>query len=789
MPAYPTNAAERESWLLEGREIRFPHERPEEIKETDWLALRTIFAFEIASLFDPITVTAKTPISLHNVIISGKLTCRRAIAAADFRVTRSRFDNAVDFSGAQFLGTVDLSESRFQDEVRLRSAKFSYDLLLDLATFEKTSFFELIEVGGIFFAQGTLFHEVRLTASHFSKPATFGPKVLREGRVRRTAFYGDLLLREAQFDGSAEFSGVYFSKNVDFSRATIRTNLFLRAQFMATGKTPVRTWCAGRATFMDVIVNGAVDFNGAQFLAEVTLTRMRAGAGLFCGSITENGVSIRSHFRKDGWFEDVQITGRTVFSGTKFSGKCSFVAAQLKGDAFFNAVWRTNARFEIQGEAIFRGVSIDGTTDFTGATFGGPASFERARFGGNFYCGAASDPELICPLFRGPATFDDSLVRGAVFFSGADFQRDASFRRMQINSSAYFGPVDLASGLARTVFRGRSFFRELRIGGTADLIAVQFLGLTSWDRTSIGGSMFCLARGQETASFAPDSSFRDLEIRGVADFSGARFGGAVSFSRARIASSAFFSGAHFKGRLSFVDAQIQVIDFGGTEKDHARLPPTLDLQGLTYSRFNGNWEMLVARLPLEQLQPYTQLEKHFRGVAEEREADKVFVARRRKERVALRRQVFATWTNDGVRGSKFWERQFGVAREWLLNWALDRLFYYGLPCWRHLMVASGLIVVSFLLFLLPGSLTPKDKGTRLNDRREYAYAAAGAVIANLIPGESASELTAWKPSMERRPFPIGWTYFQWSAFLRYSIYALAGLGAAQLAALKKRHVT
>ena len=777
------SVVERDALLEQGREIRFPDQKPDGMPDADWLQLRTIPATALEALFDPVTRTSTRRVVLHNVIVSGELNCRHVVAAVEFRATKSLFDSPVDFSGTQFQGPVDFSEAQFHGPVRLRSARFDYDLRLDLAFFEKESVFELIDVGGVFSAQGTIFQQARFQASHFSKPAVFSPKQLDSGRVRRTAFCGDGLFVEARFDGTATFSRVHFRKNVDFSRAAIGMNLFFRSELRQGQKKPSRLWCGGTATFLDTTVGGSVDLNGAQFKGLVTFTRLRAGAGLFCRALPEHGERIRARFSKDAWFVGIQVTGRTVFGGASFAGRCDFEGAQLKGDAFFNTIWESDVRFEVHGDANFRGLLVEGTTDFTAAIFKRNARFDRARFVGSLYCGSAIAPRLMRPLFCGLTTFNDMAVQGAIFFSGACFREEVSFRRMQIQSSVYFGAVDLTSRSARTTFRSRSFFTEVRIAGTADFIAAKFRDVTSWDRASVGGSILFRPMRQTIVNFSAESEFRDVEIRGVADFSNARFTRNLNLNRARLGAG-IFSGARFNARCSLVDAQIQVIDFGSTSKDRAVFASALSLQGLTYARFSGDWRALVARLPPGQLQPYTQLEKHFRAVAEDGEADKVYVACRRKERAVLKRRVHLLWTDRSARRDKVRER-VATTRDWFLNWALDRFFYYGLPCWRHIAVAAVLFIASIFLLLLPGALTPREVGTEVHNRRDRVYASSGAALTNLIPGEHASELAAWEPSKRLKPLPIGLTYFQWAAFLRYTIYALAGLGAAQLAALKK----
>jgi uncharacterized protein YjbI with pentapeptide repeats len=790
--SFPTTVADRDLWLKQGRLLEFPDVMPSGMAPALWNALRNIPADLIRANFDPVSRASSVGLLLHNVEITGSLRLINRIIYHDVRITNSTIVDELDWSRIQCNGRVNLSGTVFKKEARFVAAGFSHDFLVSNSDFEGESFFDLIKVADLFDARGAHFTgKASFRSCHFSEMAQFAASTTETGAiVRRMEFCDNVLFHESRFDRSAIFEAVHFNKDVNFSRIVVGGNFFLRTAYVREWNKFGLLCCDGDLTLMDVVVNGAADLNGLNVAGKATLTRMKAGGGLFCRVLQENGKHVRPRFRGDAFLDNIRVSGRTTFSGATFEGNITFAGSRLEGDAYFNAAWKTRFRFEVRKEADFRGVSIDGLADFTAARFTKEAHFERSRFGGNLYFGSATEPAVLRPVFAGAAIFNDVSVAGSASFTGAIFLKETSFRRMQVQSAAYFGgiDIDMDRGCARTVFRDKSFFTEVRFGGTAFFNAAQFRGSTTWDRASIGSSLSFSPVGNACARFWANIDFRDGEVKGVVDFTRARLR-KLSLNRTRIASTVNLSDAQIANGLLLVDAQVQTLSLGDSAGDYARLPskPAVDLRGLVFSRFSGNWPDLVSRLPSDQFQPYVQLEKHFRSAADQGEADRVYVARRCQERRELGERISMSRKSSGKKKFKPGESTAKLRWEWIQNWALDYFFYYGLPCWRHILLAGVLVLASIGLFLAPESLEPKTTPHGNLSGRERVYASVGAGLINLIPGEHAGELGSWEISKHAKPVPRGWTFFQWAAFFRYATYALVGIGATQLASLKKRH--
>src|SRR5438477_8625058 len=149
---YPTSAAEKETWLREGRVIDYPKSKPDEIAAADWDALRTIPSSMLKVLFDNETRTCNIPIRVRNAIIDQDLRLQYGTCPFDFSIADCTCQGHADFSFFRFEGVCDLRGTRFLQGAKFASVRFRYDVLADSSRFEKETSFQAMDVQGRFFA-------------------------------------------------------------------------------------------------------------------------------------------------------------------------------------------------------------------------------------------------------------------------------------------------------------------------------------------------------------------------------------------------------------------------------------------------------------------------------------------------------------------------------------------------------------------------------------------------------------------------------------------------------------
>lgn len=138
----------------------------------------------------------------------------------------------------------------------------------------------------------------------------------------------------------------------------------------------------------------------------------------------------------------------------------------------------------------------------------------------------------------------------------------------------------------------------------------------------------------------------------------------------------------------------------------------MDLSGWTYDRITVHWQSLL-RLPNGRRrvepydrQPYVQLEKVFRQVGKDREADEVYLERMRVERKL-----------------RYEKREIGgLLRNWLYRLTLS----YGVRPWQLVWVPLLLLALGTVFFLRPGAVELKPESVSAGTAFErHSQAKAG----------------------------------------------------------------
>jgi len=287
-------------------------------------------------------------------------------------------------------------------------------------------------------------------------------------------------------------------------------------------------------------------------------------------------------------------------------------------------------------------------------------------------------------------------------------------------------------------------------------------------------------------------AYFDNDVRfNTVSFAGSHFGKQCLFTGAALPSGLNFSWVRVDGLLSFANASLSedvmldgsIVNSVSLEIDPNSSPRQLNLKGFTYGQLTGQWKKLFRLVPDDpkaktHLQAYTQLEKYFHSVGYDRDADEVYLARRKKEWEMI-------WGNVVGRRSESQESWFHSFFRFLEDSVVRFIFSYGVPSYRLLAFASVLVVAGVAMLCLPCAVRLGDRGVDSSELNMWnrIIAAVGAFFAGLIPG--VSKITDWRPSFERM-YANGPQFTQCAAALSLVIYGCVSISLASLAGLIKR---
>jgi hypothetical protein len=445
----------------------------------------------------------------------------------------------------------------------------------------------------------------------------------------------------------------------------------------------------GHSVFKGGFVSQQAEFRGGASFDNVTFN----SRAIFDSTIFKNG---------GGWFQDIRSTGtfsaRQVTFGGRDTTVTNFVRAHFELDTAFDfSTFDTTADFSAS--------EFDQKVDFFGAQFHREAAFERSHFAGPTSFGNQDDK--FAPTFTKKASFTLAQFDSDVWFVGARFRSDANFISVRFGRDAFFQHAS-------------------------------FDGDARFDRSQVVGSMF----------------FRSSTVLG-ATVPSATFARSAHFDYVRFESDAFFNGAKFNGAVSFQGSTSRAVHFSELrdavpeEEEKAEFGSTVDLRGFTYDRIQAPWRDLLGRRKVYDRQPYTQLEKVFRAVGEDEEADDVYLQRRKVERQEVKwKENKFSWVRDSL---------------WWLT-ANYGIFSGNILSWNMIVIPVAFVMLGTFLFRCPGAVRRNvaGDGSRSIDRIgiEGSFRLAVRIFLPLdLPGQSS-----WMPSRRKVCRKL-------NCRLRYSDYA------------------
>ncbi|MDP9097668.1 MAG: pentapeptide repeat-containing protein [Verrucomicrobiota bacterium] len=654
----------------------------------------------------------------------------------------TKFIGAADFTAVRIGGSANFDGAVFEQKAIFNSAHIDAHASFSLTAGEDplaTTFMGDVDFASIQIGGGAAnFKRAKFTNPEarivFSRASFVG-----DGQFSGASFAGEAFFDGLKIGAAVDFQAATLWKGVTFRDANISGT----ALFSSLGTTEsLTTDFKGGADFSGAVFGSDVSFDGVRFssiegVARFDRVRIR-GIASFRKALFESGVSfIGAQITGQAIFPGAKFN-----SGDK---PVSFFAAKLDGGLFFGA--RPELQLDaatFAGAASFIGLCVKGETEFIGVKFSGDdktIDFTGARFEGTGRFGVAG---IAAATFVGPVIFNAVQFGGEARFVNVEFNRSASFFSANMNSLAVFHFAKFRKGskpmFAGTQFRQQAAFHLVRFDDEVDFSGAVFAGEASFAASIFNDSAkFIGCRFIGVAHFDRGLSVKGESLLGAERNEGALFHD-VSFDHARFDQDAHFEETLFKAKASFRETSFRVLSFSGTGRvaDQIQFQGRLDLSGCTYDRIQVDWKSLFrmkdgsARLEdgtslyhhLEEVlmaeptdnsrgetklersshdylryirleralyyvvqeydrQPYNQLESVFRATGRDRDANKVYLTRRRAER------------------NRYWRR----AKVFKLRWAFDAFYWllagYGIRPARLLVYSAALILLGTVVFKEP----------------------------------------------------------------------------------------
>jgi len=383
---------------------------------------------------------------------------------------------------------------------------------------------------------------------------------------------------------------------IDLSQAEDRTISAAFLESLIEG--PDRTYPAA-LRLTGAIIEGKLNFRFATVKHEVILKNCELAGELNCrGTRFEKSVHFEGcRFRQSVYFDRAHVTGTLLFSDSTFGETLSLADATVDENiigmratfADFNAT-----RLRVGKSVVFSGATFTGKARLIDAQVGATAEFEGVRLK---EVNASRMHVAGAAFFRAdktmPTTFDEAAIFleasfGLTDFSGAEFRKEAEFRRCSFGMAATFASVPKGGKLFRTTFGGDARFQFSKADGWLIFAGALFRGQALFDACRCGGADFraiAFDSSIVSTSFLSRGNFIGCSVDGPLLFNGAMFESTATFSSAKVTLNAEFGDyegvpTRFRDKCRFVDAHLGTsvqferaeflggVDLGNTRIEH-----------------------------------------------------------------------------------------------------------------------------------------------------------------------------------------------------------------------------
>ena len=431
------------------------------------------------------------------------------------------------------------------------------------------------------------------------------------------------------------------------------------------------------------IIDEPIDLENAQIRSQVGLDHCQFNKNVtfYRASFAEFVSFENGAFKAEANFQSMKVGGDASFNNAVFDGPVNFVGADISSNFQANG-----ARFQNKEQgANFNSIKVGHTAFFSNVVFDGPVNFIAADIASNF--------EAFNAQFKNMATFNSMKVGGHALFNNAVFEGLTDFSFANIVGSFAAGEAQFKNMATFTSLKvgGNTYFQKAIFDGPVDFIMAEF------------GSWY----GQE-------AKFQNKEQRAI-------------FDSLKVRGDAYFTDAVFEGPVSFDYADFAWLDLSSSFRPTAAAP--FHMQGMSYKYIravpDNEPESHKALLKLADQSVYTadvysRLEEFFLRQGYRNDADRAFIAGKRRERK---------------------ENLHGMY--WLGSWLLDGLVGYGRRPWQAGIPCAALVALGCILFS-PEKMEPQkpEDAPRVYSRFWYR-------LGLFLPFVDLQADKVWKPKADQ----------------------------------------
>jgi uncharacterized protein YjbI with pentapeptide repeats len=508
----------------------------------------------------------------------------------------------------------------------------------------------------------------------------------------------------------------------------------------------------------------------AHFLEELLMgalpgfKRHRNGVRII-GAIIDEPIDLRNaRIDCDVWLDHCQFNSTMTFNSASFAGSVSFDDSAFKADANFNGT-------KVGNHAFFKKTIFEGTADFIEADIASEFRMDEAQFRNKEKEASFNSLKVGSHawfrkvIFEGPVNFIQADIASEFRMDEAQFQnkeKEASFDSLKVGSHASFnkaifeGPVNFDSAniagnlmANETQFENKeqpANFHSVKVGHHASFNKAIFEGPVTFGRADIAGAF-----GTKEAKFQnkeKKASFNGMKVGGGVFFEKAVFEGPVdlisadvtgnfqghgakfqnkekeaSFNGMKVGGAAFFDDAVFEGAVD-----MRYADFAWLDVSRLKIAAQFYLQGTSYKYIGAAPEepeshealLKLADQSVYSVDVYSKLEEFFLRQGYRDDADRTFIAGKRRERK---------------------EHLYGL--DWLGSYFLDWLVGYGRRPWQASIPCAIVVALGCVLF------SPKKMEPQKPEEAPRTYSRFWYSLNLFLPVVDLQAGKVWKPKADQ----------------------------------------
>jgi hypothetical protein len=362
-----------------------------------------------------------------------------------------------------------------------------------------------------------------------------------------------------------------------------------------------------------------------------------------------------------------------------------------------------------------------------------------------------------CVIHRNGVQIEGAIIQEPVDLRNVQITNDTRLTHCQFQSGVNFSRSVFAEGLSveESTLQGTSDFSEIKVLRTLNLQKATFTGQALFAQAEItgplwaAGVMFQSSNGLVNFSNLKASSavlFTNAVFAGGADFRFGRFADNLQLDRAqflhptalanfegvKVEGQTSLSGVSVAGYMSLKDGAFQSLELGDVKRAQRSHGEWLWLNGIRCQRVSAGEERGGARQLLSLVDGaahgtaysadiYSSIGEYYRRQGYAREANRFFIAQKRREREEV------------LRGIKWWWSLF-------LDWFVG----YGRSPERALFWSGSIVLVGMAVFR-PRCMEPRTTNLKADIYSPFWYS-----MDLFLPLVKLQDADMWKPRDDQR---------------------------------------